>query len=44
MTLRIRGIEAILQKTGPMSWFLNLSSNFADITDAEFNFTELEMA
>jgi hypothetical protein len=43
MTLRIRGIESILQKRGPMSWLLNLSSNFADITDAEFNFTELEM-
>lgn len=44
MTLRIRGIESILQKRGPMSAFLNLGSNFADITDAEFNFTELEMS
>jgi hypothetical protein len=43
MTLRIRGIESILQKSGPMGWLLNLVSNIADITEAEFNFTELEM-
>lgn len=43
MTLRIRGIESILQKRNAMSVLLNLSSNFADITDAEFNFTEMEI-
>jgi hypothetical protein len=43
MTLRIRGIEAILQKRGPLSLFLNLGSNFADISDAEFNFSEFEV-
>jgi|LakMenEpi03Aug12_release.lakeMendotaPanAssembly.Ray.scaffolds.fasta_scaffold4971834_1 hypothetical protein len=26
-----------------MGWLLNLVSNIADITEAEFNFTELEM-
>lgn len=44
MTLRIRGIESILQKRGPIGWLLNLSSNLADITDAEFNFTEMEVS
>lgn len=42
MTLRIRGIEGILQKSGPINYIINLSSNFADITDAEFTFSSLE--
>ena len=42
VTLRIRGIETILSKTGPLAVILNLGSNFADISDAEFNFTEYE--
>ena len=43
MTMRIRGIEKSLNKSGPMGFMLNLGSNFADITDAEFNFSELDM-
>lgn len=41
MTLRLRGIENVLNKKGPLGFLLNLSSNFADISDAEFNFDEL---
>lgn len=41
--MRIRGIEKNLNKSGPMGFMLNLGSNFADITDAEFNFSELDM-
>lgn len=44
MTLRIRGIERILQKRGPLGFFLNIGSNFADISDAEFSFSELLMS
>lgn len=43
VTLRIRGIETTLRKEGPMGFLLNLGSNFADISDAEFSFTDLEM-
>lgn len=43
VTLRIRGIETTLRKGGPMGFLLNLGSNFADISDAEFSFTDLEM-
>jgi len=43
MTLRIRGIERVLEKRGPLGFMLNLSSNFADISDAEFSFTELQL-
>lgn len=43
MTLRIRGIEQTMRKGGPMGFILNLGSNFADISDAEFSFTDLEM-
>lgn len=43
MTLRIRGIESILKQKNIMSVFLNLGSNFADITDADFNYTEMEI-
>ena len=31
----------ILNKKGPLGFLLNLTSNFADISDAEFNFDEL---
>lgn len=41
ITLRIRGLEAQLQKRGALGFLLNIGSNFADITDAEFNFREL---
>jgi hypothetical protein len=41
MSLRLRGIEHILNQRGPLGFLLNLSSNFADISDAEFNFDEL---
>ena len=44
VTLRIRGIEQTMRKGGPMGFLLNLGSNFADISDAEFSFTDLEMA
>lgn len=40
-SLRVRGIEMILNKKGPLGFLLNLTSNFADISDAEFNFDEL---
>jgi hypothetical protein len=43
VTLRIRGIEQTMRKGGPMAFLLNLGSNFADISDAEFSFTDLEM-
>ena len=43
MTLRIRGIESIMKQKNVMSVFLNLGSNFADITDADFNYTEMEI-
>ena len=43
VTLRIRGIEQTMRKGGPMGFLLNLGSNFADISDAEFSFTDLEM-
>jgi hypothetical protein len=41
MTLRIRGIESVLKKRGPLGYLINLTSNFADITDSEFSFSEL---
>jgi len=43
VTLRLRGIESVLKQRGPFGFFLNLTSNFADITDAEFNFTEISL-
>lgn len=44
MTLRIRGIEKMMGKGSPLGFILNLGSNFADISDAQFKFTSLEMA
>lgn len=43
VTLRLRGIESVLKQRGPLGFILNLTSNFADITDAEFNFTEISL-
>ena len=41
--MRIRGIEQILKKRGPFGLLLNLGSNFADISNAEFVFAELNL-
>lgn len=43
ITCRIRGIERTMRTGGPLAILLNLGSNFADISDAEFSFTDLEM-
>lgn len=43
LTLRIRGIESILNFSGLMNYIVNLGSNFGDISDAEFLFTEMQI-
>lgn len=44
MNLRMRGIERVLSKRGPLGFALNFGSNFGDITNAEFVFPQLELA
>ena len=41
VTARIRGLERSLNKRGALGFLINFASNFADITDMEFNFREL---
>jgi hypothetical protein len=38
LTMRVRGIERLLKKRGPFGLMLNIGSNFADISNAEFTF------
>ena len=44
MSLKIRGIERMLNKRGALGFLINFGSNFGDITGAEFMFGELELA
>ena len=44
VNVRLRGVERILKKRGPMGFLLNIGSNFGDISGAEFMFNELELA
>ena len=43
ITLRIRGIESIMAFSGLMNYLVNIGSNFGDISDAEFSFTEMNL-
>ena len=42
--VRLRGVERILKKRGPLGLLINIGSNFGDITGAEILFSELELA
>ena len=44
VTFRLRGIEKVLQKRGPLGFVMNIGSNFADISDSEFIFSELRIS
>ena len=43
VAFRLRGIEKVLKKRGPLGFVMNLGSNFADISDSEFVFSELRI-
>ena len=43
VTFRLRGIEKVLKKRGPLGFVMNIGSNFADISDSEFIFSELRI-
>lgn len=42
--VRLRGVERILKKRGPLGLLINIGSNFGDISGAEIMFSELEFA
>jgi len=42
--VRLRGVEQILEKRGPLGLLINIGSNFGDISGAEIMFSELEYA